>query len=608
MFRFPAPIFPGMLALLLLFLPNSLLHAQEARQIEALVAEGLPGLALKLIDLNQPDQEKARGEWHQWLQRKVALLKQQGMWQEVIASYEALPEDTDANFLRWYQLQVAEAYLALGDGGQARSLLLPTIWGDGKRPESLADWRRLVVHSYLVEGRQADANAAMLRFNQDYPHYDPAEWAWLKEWVELGSDNGGEAGPVEGGSGPRWRGVYLLTRLKRDAVVDIGLLKEAYAYLTAGQLPLELTQELYLAVFKGVATLSAAAQIDYLERLLTIPVTGIDMTPVADTLWQAYEAYGLELANAAQLLRGRYQPWFEAAESRIATLPVQAKSLYAWLALNGGKKSVMTEGHTQLVKLSRPEVLRPLYLASSRFAELKQVPPLVMLGLVDAALAVDDVKHAVQLINVAGGGGRGEARLDWQLRRARIQILTGMAPQSVQALRKLAVGSSLSREQLDYFIETVADLKNSGGAPQAFELLNLLLDKVPEVAMHRELLFWMGDSLVAQGRHSEAAAYYLRSANLLEAGTMDPWARLARYQASRALVAAGLTRDAITVLEGLIAAGEEGSRSVLWKHELRALRRLLYQEGQERQEGQEQEGQQEEQKGRLGPEHQLGLL
>ena len=84
-------------------------------------------------------------------------------------------------------------------------------------------------------------------------------------------------------------------------------------------------------------------------------------------------------------------------------------------------------------------------------------------------------------------------------------------------------------------------------------------------------MFWMADSLAAQGRHVEAARLYLKSAMLPDPHAMDPWAQTARYQAAEALAEAGLRDDARFVYEALLAVTAEPDRQAVLRRSIQQL-------------------------------------
>lgn len=89
--------------------------------------------------------------------------------------------------------------------------------------------------------------------------------------------------------------------------------------------------------------------------------------------------------------------------------------------------------------------------------------------------------------------------------------------------------------------------------------------------MHREVLYWIADSLQAQKKYQEAALYYLRSASYLNPDAEDPWAQTARYHAADAMVEAGLFQDATHIYQKLLLVTRDPSRRTVLKNKLQQL-------------------------------------
>ena len=71
-------------------------------------------------------------------------------------------------FRRWTLRQAAEARLAANDFPGARRYLRQLLWQEQPDAETVAHARRLVIRSYLLEDNLADAQAGVLRYQQDY--------------------------------------------------------------------------------------------------------------------------------------------------------------------------------------------------------------------------------------------------------------------------------------------------------------------------------------------------------------------------------------------------------------------------------------------------------
>lgn len=359
----------------------------------ALVHPGMDDFALALLERRQPALHENPAGWVEWQQQKLALFKQLGQWQRIIHEDKTMPAELPATYREWLRLRVIEAHLGQGDGETARDLLLPLIWGDNNSDQRvLAELRRLVIVSYLVQGRQGDARSAMLRYEQDYSDAaaDPA-WATIKARVMIAAGQPDEAVRVALVSDePGGESLYTLARLKGSAVMDDGLLRESVAALKNMQLDRPLRQELWSAALARALSMEQLPErITALQQLLSVrDISGASITVAADGLWSSYSEHGQQVANRLQLLVGDFTPWFDAASQFQATAPVQAQALYAWLALHAESGETQARGHALFAALlgSQPqgdELLGALYLSASRYGDLRKAPVAVLYQLTD---------------------------------------------------------------------------------------------------------------------------------------------------------------------------------------------------------------------------------
>jgi hypothetical protein len=307
------------------------------------------------------------------------------------------------------ELNLARERLMQGDGAAARELLLPLIWGgDIKDQTALAELRRLVIRSYLVEGRQGDAHSAMLRYEQDYGDaVTDSAWIAIKARVMIADGQTDDAALVAVASeDPEGRAVYTLALLKGATAMDEELLRESVAALNNMALDQPLRRALFAAALeKGLAVPVSAERIVVLQQLLTLPeVSGVSTTAAVDGLWSAYSEHGQEAANRQQLLVGDFTPWFDAASRLQATAPMQSQALYVWMALHAESSEYQIKAHELFVSQlsSQPQgeaLLRLLYLSSSRYNDLKKAPAAVLYQLVElyrALLQREIQRHSAQ--------------------------------------------------------------------------------------------------------------------------------------------------------------------------------------------------------------------
>jgi tetratricopeptide (TPR) repeat protein len=549
-------------------------------EISALVSEGAPGLSLMLLEQSQPLLEQDPEGWGQWQKQRLTIFQQQGQWSEIVRSYESLPEYyVPVSYRNWLQDQTIDAYLAIGDGEAARDLLLPLVWGVEENSDQLKMWRRQVVMSYLAEGRNSDAYIAMLRYEQDYSNVtDEADWIAVKSRVMINSGRVDEAAVLSVASEDvHGHAIYVLAKLKQLAPLTESLLSDVVAQVNNPVLDQGLRQEIYITAFEKANLITAwPERILALEQLLETPeVGGAQVATVVDALWYAYNEYGSEMANRMQLLMGDFESWFESIERLSQSSPLQARSMLAAIALQAESAEDKVRAHEQLVagilqNKNTATLLKPLYLSSSQFTDVSTLPMAVMYRLLDKALEKGDSGLASKLMSQLDVPS-GVDLVEWQLRRARVQILAGASESGTELLMQMITDNSLSRPQMDYLIQIIMDLQNIDAHDQAFQLLSVLLTRVPELSMHREMLFWMADSRMAQKRFAEAAKLYLHSAVLIKPGAMDEWAQRSRYHAAQALEKAGLNEDAIKLYQTLLDVTESEEQRLVIRRRIQSL-------------------------------------
>ena len=100
-------------------------------------------------------------------------------------------------------------------------------------------------------------------------------------------------------------------------------------------------------------------------------------------------------------------------------------------------------------------------------------------------------------------------------------------------------------------IQVLFDLQTIG----RHDLAMLGFQQAAELArtprQQRELLYWMAESQAAQGEHSRAADFFLRSA-VIGRSRSSQWGQSARFRAASELASAGLINDARRLYRALL--------------------------------------------------------
>lgn len=576
-FLFACLILPG-----LFFSPR--LPADELDSLLLYAKAGAPHLAIQLIEQRQPDRQAEPQKWIEWERALIALLRENDEWsmleQRASRTNDSLPPEQQ----RWLATQRSEALLNLQRPQEARVQLRALLWEEsGASSGEIARWRHLVIQSYLDEGRSDDAYDAMLRHRQDYGDGD-REAMLLRARVLLANDRPLDARLQLKGAG---EGADA-TALRLLAALRIGepakaIIQEARRRLKENPASSRTRSILWGVVAEGCGLLGDhAARAIALEQFYGEPDSGLVETGVlrftSDALWQSYISYGLEIGNQEQLLLGDDAAWLKAAEAAGNRYPIRSRSLYAVVAERASSETVRLQAHHALIQLlagkERKSVLvKVLYLQSQRFAPPARLPLPVRYFLYDAALGEADLELASRMRQGLADAPGDIDPFQWQLRGARVFMLAGDYEHAASALSALIDAfTQLTPEQLDRVMQVIFDMQTVGEHERAVKLFEQMALKPVEPQTRRELLYWIGDSRLAQQRYLEAARYYLHSAILPGIQTMDPWAQTARYQTAKALTQAGLKDDAAALYRQLLAVTDDPARKAVLQRELEQLR------------------------------------
>ena len=402
-------------------------NSDPFQDIITLAGQGAPELALHIIDQQQTPIDPLATDWAAWEKVRILIYQQRRDWASVVRRVQALPDNSPFIFTHWALTQGAAAQLELGQGAAARAWLLRLIWQAANvdsqlfaRPPWMAEvpeteeqlfgqWRRMVIHSYIVEGRVDDAYVALLRYQQDYA--EDVQTQLLQAHVLLLSGRAGEAATLLAGTQePTAAALFLLARLRSGGRPE-DILQEARQLLKqqegipsqglAAVVQAEAAQmigdherhveavEYGLAVVRGIPAPSTDGQVpraqDALERPSRDTCTSCTayqgVTPLVfpglfnitdDSVWDAYVAYAQGLSNQQQLLMGDFAPWFAMAQSLVEEHPIRARALFAFLAMRADTVETRVRAHQQLVTLlgQLPQgaaLMRALYVKLDRF-------------------------------------------------------------------------------------------------------------------------------------------------------------------------------------------------------------------------------------------------
>ncbi|MEQ6340713.1 MAG: hypothetical protein M3A44_03445 [Gammaproteobacteria bacterium] len=368
------------LALWLMLFAMPMAHADQFEELTTLAGQSATaGLAMHLIDVHQPAASSTPSDWAQWERVRIAILQQQRDWETVAQRVGALPQNMPQEFVRWALAQGVAAHLDLGHGAAARELLLRLLWTPGEAGESrpFAQWRVMVIRSYIMDGLKDDAYTAMLRYQQDYGDTD-AQTQLLRAQVMLVSGRAAEAiQSLLTVAGPEASTLRLLARLRSGDNPE-GIMRETEGALADDKLAAPIKARLWATQAEAAQRSGdCARQVRALEQVLSLDQGALAkdglFTITADTVWDAYRSCARAVGNRERLLMGEFEPWFAAALYLMATQPAEARAVFAILAQEGDTLELRLRAHRQLIKLlakdkQGEELVRRLYRDPGRFS------------------------------------------------------------------------------------------------------------------------------------------------------------------------------------------------------------------------------------------------
>jgi hypothetical protein len=568
----------------LLLVPLPLVsHAADSdaalERVRALTKGGATQLALRLLDQYQPVASQTE-VWMQWEKERYALYRTQRDWTQLTERATHLPADLPPEFVRWAKTEAVRARLNANDATGARRLLRDLLWRERGSRDERAEWRQLVIRSYLIENNVRDALTALQKYREDFQVNSPA-WRQLEATILIRAGKPREAyaliGDIKTHEG-QW--LSLLAGLQGGMLPPATVLTRALNLAEETRNKPALNQQVWLLAAEAAArTKDAPRRIYALERALTDTRSAVAsdslLTAHADDLWQAYEHYAESVGNEARLLVGNDAAWLKKAESYKRDDAMSARAFYAFLLGHANAKTrqlAVQRFSDSLIEDGRAEVLRALYTTSRRYPDLKTVPSYVRYRLVDQALTDYDIAFAARIMQGLETPPIGEDPGNWALRRARVLIYAGDQRGAVQLLNAILTDKQkLDDAFADRYIQVLFDLQAADQHTQAITLLEAVFKLVADPRIQRETIYWIADSKAALGEHQQAAELYLRSATYQNPTGGDMWGQTARYHAAEELGKAGLTEDARLVYQALLRHTEDAKQRAVIERNIQQL-------------------------------------
>ncbi len=581
---------------------------ESLAQLDELIGLGVPALALSLLEDEQKKRQPFTVDWYAFEYKRIVLLSALERWNNIIERTQwlfdtAKREKFITRKIRlWFETQQVMAKLQLKQSEQALMQLQNLIWrskAENRDESLLAVWRRLVIRAYLQLQRDNDARRALVKYAQDYKT-DKTDIGWmlLQAQVLLRTHRPHQA-------------ILLLKPIVDDKTTDkvTNNAVDVEALLLVAQLQhqpekaAKIKQEMrekldskvlsrparwaysYVAYLAAKALSDSQAQILNLESMLSLdikyPVFNEHYQVSADDLWAMYAAVGMSIANQHGLLLGNDEQWQQLSDKLIISEPEKALALNAALVLQTiTMQPILSKQHKTIVEILEKrnnglELINQLYLHSVKVVDVSVLPAEVRFRLVDYALSEGDYYEAATIMKSLDEPPQGKTLFDWRMRKARVLILQGEYKQSEALIRKtFAEKSTISRGELDRYIQVVFDFQTVQQHQQALRLFGLLdIDSLDD-KLKREIYFWKAESHFSLQKYDRAAMFYLESAHAMAGANNDLWAQSARFKAAKALVLAEIYGDAEKVFSALLAVTASDSRKALIDQNLQKIRLL----------------------------------
>ena len=562
-----------------LVLANPLLADERLDLLKNISAAGAPLLTLKMLDQAQPAIDQDLYQWILWEQERFSILAEWEQWDQLLIRIEALPAEIPDQFKQQSVTFKARAFLELGQSAAARQVLRERLWLDQDSSND-ETWRRMVIESYINEGRSDDARVAMLRFDQDFSSTD-LDWLLLRARVLIESGRYEQAIRVLAGR-EEWpaKMTSMLAAFRQQRIDKQALWRQVSKRSEDADLSAAERSSLWGLGYFAAEQMSPVDRVVALESLFrnrqSSPLKLFQL-PV-DLLWQAYVEYAELIGNRSELLLGDDEKWLELAGSASQATPVKARSLYAMLMLNSASSEASNRAAAGYlatfaeVDEDERNLLENLFNNSTTFSNARNIPAGIRFQLVDLALKSADIEEATRLMSGLNTVPPGISRFDWQLRQSRVLILGGRYEEGNQVLQGLITEYLEPKpEATDRILQVLFDVQTVEMHEQAIEHFQRLLQLDIEPRRRREIFYWIADSYRGLEKYQQAALLYLQSAMMPAPDAMDPWAQTARFNAADSLQLAGLVDDARRIYQALLQVTEDPARRSVLSHKIQQL-------------------------------------
>lgn len=554
---------------------------KKLQQLKNISNAGAPFLTLKMLDQSQPKFDADLYNWILWEQERYAILEKWEQWNDLLIRIEGLPTDLPDPFKHQLLTKQVNAYLKLGQSRTARNLLISKLWDPNAfDSKEYQNWRKLLVDSYIKEGRFEDARISMRRFQQDF-NAQNADWLENRALILLRSKHYEEAVELLSNSKePHLKAMMLYAQMLEGSKAGKSVWAEATQLAKKYKTDSKEYALYWLVALKATKFMSSVDRVIAYEKVLKTKFYKANelLAVNPDDLWDAYLEYAKFVGNRAELLQGDDVSWLKLAENSVRLTPIKARSIFSYLILNG-RDSALSQlaanaylDTLDLKKVEFQNLLQAMYHPKGKFSEVQNIPNSIRFELVDLALKKAHIEEATRLMTGLERHPEGADIFNWRLRQARVLILGGQLIEGKQVVGELiSAYSEVTPTKTDKVIQILFDLQSIGEHEAVIDQFKQLMTKSIEPKQKREILFWMADSFKELDQHHRAALLYLQSALFIGSNAMDPWAQTARYSAAESLAKGNFVDDASRIYKSLLKVTKNKSRRATLKHKIQQL-------------------------------------
>ena len=565
-------------------------------QMNELIELGVPALALSLLDDEQQKRQPFTVDWYAFEYKRIILLSSLEKWKQLIERTQwlfdtAIPEKQITRKIRlWFETQQVIARLHLKQSELALNQLQHLLWQtnpEDRDPSLPSVWRRLVIRVYLQMQLDDDARKALVTYERENKTAElDVDWILLQAQVLLKTNRPQQAIQLlQQVSSDETKALILIAKLQSDPKTAKEIYKQMREQLDGQVLSRSARWAYsYVAYRASIILADLSAQILNLEAMLSLgienPVFDENYQVTADDLWDLYNKQGLIIANDRGLLFGFDDQWQKLSDQLIKSKPEKALALNVALVVHTENFATRKLQHNTIVEIIEQrknglELINQLYLHSNKVTDVSVLPDEVRYRLVDYALSEGDYSVAATLMGSLKEPPEGKSAFDWRMRKARVLILQGEYQQSEDLIRKtFAEKSTITRAELDRYIQVVFDFQTVQQHEQAIKLFDLISFEGLAEKLKREIYFWKAESFFSLEKYDRAALNYLESARAVTGADNDLWAQSARFKAGKALVLAKIYDDAEKVFSELMLITDSESRKALINQNLQTIRLL----------------------------------